>query len=149
MSQYTQPRQVRLIKCAILSPGLYQRAQSAEDAKILQSYGFDITPYVQKIDMFESIFSNTLSGSITLLEDVGFVEYLPLVGVESLAIQFSIDTVGQETRTFSHVFRIVKVGEVAYPRHQWRLYTLTLASFEFVMAKNPFRKAILRKLNHL
>lgn len=129
----TQPRQVRLIKCAILSPGL-ERLATGEAAGVLKNYGFDIIPYVQKIDIYESIFSNTLSGSITLLEDVGFIEYLPLVGVETLAVVFSVDTPSGFEYTFQRTFRIVKVGNVTYPRQEWRLYTLKLATNEFVQS---------------
>src|ERR1051326_216086 len=87
----TFPRQVRVLKCAIITPGLSQfRAGTSDDASALQ-YGLNLLPFVQKIDIYESIFDNTLSGSITLLENVGLTEYLPIVGVEQLVIAFQVD----------------------------------------------------------
>lgn len=128
----TLPRQVRLLKCAILSPGLEQRGSTASDKDTLKNYGFDVTPYVQKIDIFENIFDNTLSGTLTLLESVGLVEYLPIVGVETLAIAFSVEDSNGQSRTFARSFRICKVGDVQFPRHDWRLYTLKFVTNEFI-----------------
>lgn len=127
----TAPRQVRLVKCAILSPGLAERAGNASDRTQLEQYGFDIMPYIQKIDLYEGIFENTISGTVTLVENVGLPEYLPIVGVETVAIIFQVDS-GSTTRTFSHAFRVVALKDQAFPRHDFRMYTLQLATQEFV-----------------
>lgn len=129
----TSGRQVRLLRCSILSPGLEQRASNASDRDVLKNYGFDVMPYVQKIDIYESIFDNTLSGSITLLENVGLTEYLPLVGVEVLALIFEIDT-GTGPKVFARTFRIVTLKHQSFPRHDFRLYTLQLVTHEFVQS---------------
>ena len=133
---FTLPRQVRIIKCAILSPGLSQRASGADDRARLDQYGFDIIPFVQGIDLYESIFDNTISGTITLIENIGLPEYIPIVGVEVVVIAFAIDAKNDDgtdaSRTFTHAFRITKVGDQTYPRHDYRLYTLHLATHEFV-----------------
>jgi hypothetical protein len=127
----TTGRQVRLLRCSILSPGLELRATNSGDRDVLKNYGFDVLPYVQKIDLYESIFDNTMSGSITLLENVGLTEYLPLVGVEVLALIFEIDT-ADGVKSFARTFRIVSLKHQAFPRHDFRLYTLQLATHEFV-----------------
>lgn len=129
----TQPRQVRLIKCAILSPGLELRAQNPTDRTTLKQYGLDISPFVQKIDIYESIFDNTLSGSLTVLENIGLSEYVPLVGVETFALTFEIDSAQDgTTRRFSRAFRVVGIKDQSFPRHDWRLYTILLVTHEFV-----------------
>lgn len=128
MSNTTAARQVRLIKCAIMSPGLAERATNDEDKQHLATYGFDILPFVQRIDIYESIFDNTLSGSILLLEDIGLIDYIPIVGVETIVVSFEID--GREP--FTHAFRITKAGKQTFPRHYFRLYQLDFASIEFV-----------------
>lgn len=130
----TQPRQVRLLKCAIASPGLDQRAGSAEDAATLRTYGFDIMAYVQKIDIYENIFDNTISGSITLLENIGLIEYLPIIGVESVVVAFSVENENGDPKTFTRAFRVSKVSDIAYPRHDYRLYTLNLVTNEYVLS---------------
>jgi hypothetical protein len=131
MAIETTGRQVRLIRCSILSPGLELRAGNTADRDILRNFGFDILPYVQRLDLYESIFDNTLSGSISLLENVGLTEYLPLVGVEVLAIVFEIDTAAG-VQTFARTFRIVSLKNQAFPRHDFRMYTLNLVTHEFV-----------------
>jgi hypothetical protein len=130
----TQPRQVRLLKCAIMSPGLEKRAGSGADAATLRTYGFDLTAYVQKIDIYENIFDNTISGSVTLLENIGLIEYIPIVGVESVMVAFSVENSSGEAKTFTRAFRVSKVSDIAYPRHDYRLYTLKLVTHEYVMS---------------
>jgi hypothetical protein len=123
----TSPRQVRLVRCTILSPALNGASEQ------LRTIGFDISPYVQQIDIYESIFDNTLSGKIVVLENVGLTEYLPLVGVEVFSLVFEIDdpTTG-DTQQFARAFRIVSVKDQSFPRHDFRLYTIHLVTDEFV-----------------
>jgi hypothetical protein len=131
MSQLTAPRQVRLLKCALLTPGLSARG-TGDDVSLLQDYGFNIMPYIQRIDVFEGIFDNTISGSITLLENIGLVEYLPIVGVETLIVSFSVDGEDGTVKTFQRAFRITKVHKGTYPKHEWRLFTMEFVTNEFV-----------------
>lgn len=127
----TAPRQVRLVKCAIFSPNLSSRATSKEDQSILQTYGFDLMPYIQKIDLYENITDNTISGAITMVENVGLAEYIPIVGVETVALAFQIDSHGT-VKEFKHAFRVVALKDQAFPRHDYRMYTLQLVTPEFV-----------------
>lgn len=127
----TIPRQVRLIKCALRSPGLALRASNDDDVALLQNYGFDLMPFIQKIEIYESIFDNTISGTINLLENVGLPEYLPIVGVETISVIFEVDA-GDTTKQFKHVFRVIGLKDQAYPRHDARMYTLMLATHEYV-----------------
>lgn len=138
------PRQVRLLKCALLSPGLYLRAKTEQDRDTLKNYGFDLSPFIQKIDLYESIFDNTISASLNLLENIGLPEYLPIVGVETIAIVFEIDTVSGPKR-FSHSFRVVGIKDLAYPRHDFRMYTLILTTNEFVLSASKRICRVFRK----
>jgi hypothetical protein len=134
MSIKTTARQARMVKCAILSPGLEQRGPSTIQSDALKTYGFDILPYVLQIDLYESIFDNTISGTIEILENIGLSEYLPIVGVEVVAIIFEIDDPSSDTKTrrFVRAFRVVGLINQSYPRHDYRQYTLKLATHEFV-----------------
>lgn len=132
----TFSRQVRLLQCSLFSPGLDQRATNADDQKTLKDAGFDISPFIQKIDLYESIFENTISGSITLLESVGLPEMLPIVGVETIVLKFQIDT-GEDTstngvETFAMIFRVSGLKHQTFPRHDFRLYTLQIVTPTFV-----------------
>lgn len=147
MSDYTLPRQVRLNACAIQSPGLELRVP-AVDRQRIRDYGIDILPYVQKIDLYESIFDNTISASITLLENRGLVEYIPIVGVEQVFLSFSVNApfLTGGAQTFSRVFRVIKVAGQSYPKHDYRLYTLNLATPEFITSlSSRISRAFLNK----
>jgi hypothetical protein len=131
----TTARQVRLLQCAITSPGLALRAANAVDAATLDA-GFDLLPYVQQIDIYESIFENTISGCLTLLEDIGLTEYLPIVGVEIVLLSFQIDhpDPSQLPLTFTRVFRVIGITNQSFPKNNFRLYQLQLATQEFVLS---------------
>ncbi len=129
----TIPRQVNIVKCALLSPNLVQRAGTAGDRDLLLNWGFDLLPYVQRIDLYESIFDNTISGSLLMYENLGLPEYLPIVGAEFVDIAFTIDS-GMTTgpQNFRCLFRVVSMKDQAFPKHDFRLYTLNLATPAFV-----------------
>jgi hypothetical protein len=127
----TIPRQVNIIKCAVLSPSLPHRATNADDRELLKVWGYDILPYVQRIDLYESIFDNTISGSLLLYENIGLPEYLPIVGSEFIDLAFSIDS-GSGPQNFRCLFRVVSLKDQGFPRHDFRAYTLNLATPEFV-----------------
>ena len=130
----TWPGQVRIVRCSIYSPGLELRAQNSSDAAQLQNFGFDVSQYVQQIDVYESIWDNTISASVLLLENVGLTEYLPLIGVEYFSLAFEIDADDGTTRRFARAFRIVGLKDQSFPRHDWRLYTLVLVTNEFTQS---------------
>jgi hypothetical protein len=145
----TFPRQVRLTRCSIVYPGIELRATNSADADLLQTFGFDITPFIQRIDIYESVFDNTLSGSVTLLENMALSEYLPLVGVEVLILGFAIDTLDQQQQApkeFLHAFRIVKLHDQTFPRFDTRLYTLELVTHEFM---NSLSSRISRRFSNM
>jgi hypothetical protein len=108
------------------------RATNSADATALQRTGVSLRTYLQEFVIFESIFDNTVSGHITLLENVGLLEHLPIVGVEWLWLGFSVTDEHGEEQEFSRAFRVVRVRDVAYPRHGFRQYTLDLVTHEFV-----------------
>lgn len=131
MANYTLPRQTRILYCTLYTPGLETRAANAAYAAAL-SQGVDIVPYIQQINIFESIFDNTLSGTVLLYENVGLAEHLPIVGVEVLHFGFAItDGQGQE-HVFERAFRVVGLRDVSYPKENFRTYTLDLATHEYV-----------------
>lgn len=129
----TIPRQIRIAKCALMSPALPHLATNDADRALLLNWGFDLLPYVQRIDLYESIFDNTISGSILMYENVGLPEYLPIVGSEFVDLAFTIDSgVTPEPQNFRCIFRIVSLKDQGFPKNDYRLYTLNLATPEFV-----------------
>lgn len=133
MSDYTLPRQVRVNSCYLYSPGMELRVPLAQQQAVRER-GINIFPYIQKIDLYESIFDNTLSGAITLMENEGLVEFIPIVGVERVFLSFSVYApyLKNGAQTFGREFQVTKVSGLSYPKHDYRLYTLNLATPEFV-----------------
>lgn len=127
----TEPRQVRITSCRIQSPGLENRVFGGA-MKEAAKQGVEVSSFLQQVDIYESIFDNTISGSITLLENIGLIEIIPIIGVEYLWFSFEVDTQNGEKREFSRQFRITKVRDVSYPRHDYRAFTLDLSTHEFV-----------------
>ena len=129
-SPETAPRQVKLRRCSIWSPTLWLRGVDDPTKARLKTSGQDISASIVSLDIYESIFQNTLSGTVRLKETDGYPEYFPLVGTEYLFVEFVIDYLGDE-RVFSRDFRIRKIGDQSFPQREERLYTLELVSPEF------------------
>jgi hypothetical protein len=125
----TSPRQVKLRRCSILSPTLHLRAPVAQRAQI-QQQGIDISRSVVSIDIYESIFQNTIAGSIQIRETHGYPEYFPLTGAEFVLLEFVTDYLGKE-QTFKRLFRIRRVGDATFPKNEERVYTIDLVTPEF------------------
>lgn len=71
---------------------------------------FDIRNMYAMIEIFEDIFGNTLSGSITILDTLNLAEKLPIIGQEKLKIQFkSAAYVGTQGRS-TFEFDVYSVG---------------------------------------
>ena len=124
------PRQVKLRRCAIWSPTLHLRGADATAQEDLLAHGQDISASVVSLDIYESIFQNTITGTVRLKETHGYPEYFPLVGTEFLFIEFVIDYLGEE-RIFNRVFRIRKIGDQSFPKNEEREYTINLVTPEF------------------
>jgi hypothetical protein len=129
-SPLTSPRQVKLRRCVIWSPTLHLRGVDAAAQAHLLAHGQDISASVVSLDIYESIFQNTLSGTVRLKETHGYLEYFPLVGTEYLIVEFVIDYLGEEN-IFKRTFRIRKIGDQSFPKNEERDYTINLVTPEF------------------
>ena len=89
----TTPRQVKLKQCLIFSPSFAGRSINGSNP---EEQGVDITASVLGINIYESIFDNTISGQVEIRETSAFPELFPFVGVEVLFLRFSVDYLGEE-----------------------------------------------------
>lgn len=126
----TSPRQVKLTKCRIFSPTLHLQAPAGEQQRVKEE-GVDIIPYVKSLDIFESIFQNTISGRIDIQETHGLPEYLPLTGTEYVDVEFMIDYLGEE-RVFRRVFYLRRIINQSFPRNERRVYSIELVTPEYL-----------------
>ena len=119
------PRKVRLIECFLYSINNVQ-AQA----------GIDLRSVISSIDIYESIFDNTISARLILQESVALVELLPIVGAEFVRIAFEIDYdfgQGQEQRqSYTRIVRVQRLCEQIFPEHEVRNYVLELITPEFM-----------------
>jgi len=126
----TAPRQVKLVQCSILSPTLEDRAVTAVQAEKFRTAGIDIRPAVSSVNIYESIFDNTISATIDMEESDAYPELFPLVGQEFVRLVFTVDYLG-EVREFARTFRIRRLGDQSFPSDAKRSYTLDLVTPEF------------------
>jgi hypothetical protein len=122
------PRQVRLLACVAYSPGMEQRSPQGT----VPIKGLDISNYIVNIDLYESVFDDTVSGSLTLSDTVGLPEYLPFVGVEYILIAFSVDQGDETPKEFRRIFRVVGLRDQEFTKNEERMFTVDIATSEFV-----------------
>lgn len=134
MIELTSPRQVRFKRCTINAPGLHLRVPDPVQRELVKTTGLDLTPYVQRVEIFESIFQNTITATIVFLEDIALVEFIPIVGIESVLIEFSVEDDKGKEQEYRRIFRVTKIHDMSYPRDGWRLFTMELATHEFVQS---------------
>ena len=125
----TAPRQVKLVQCSILSPTLEHRAVTTAQAERFREAGIDIRNAISSVNIYESIFDNTISATIEMEESDAYPEYFPLVGQEFVRLVFSVDYLG-EVREFARTFRIRRLGDQSFPADAKRIYTLALVTPE-------------------
>jgi hypothetical protein len=85
---------------------------------------------VVSVNIYESIFDNTISATIDIEESSAYPELFPLVGQEFVRLVFSVDYLG-EVREFGRTFRIRRLGDQSFPADAKRTYTLDLVTPEF------------------
>jgi predicted metallopeptidase len=118
-------RQVQLIACRIFSHNIAALGKSL-------SNGIDISASVQRVDLYESLFQNTISGNLVVTENIGFVELLPLVGIETLYLAFSITDDSGKSKTYARTFRITKVHDQTFIKYDNRTYVIEFVTTEFM-----------------
>lgn len=132
MVTQTNPRQINLRAARLWTPSLATRSANT----LIQQIGIDVLPNIMVIDIYESIFQNTITAEVQFRETTGFSEYLPLVGTEALTLSFAIDapTLGEDEKVFTRTFRIFRVRDQTYERNEIRSFTLDLVTPEFFVS---------------
>lgn len=106
----------------------------------------DVTRMLVQINIFEDLYSNTLTGSITLIDAVNLIGAFPFVGLEQVTIVFKTPGFGQRNAT-EVVFDIYQIsdrntGSAVEGTDVTQVYTMQLVSKAFVRnQKSRVRKA--------
>ena len=93
----------------------------------------DIRTQMLGLTIFEDIFAPVLQGEITLLDNIGLFDHMPISGNEKLTVQFysyGYSPDNDNTNFIWRTFDILNVSNVSYPNDYSKKYTLVFASPE-------------------
>lgn len=101
---------------------------------LISNFGIDITNLMEELNIFDSIFSTSVSGNIIIRDSIGLIEKMPLAGNETLNISLiKPGTDGSEK--FNKVFKIYKLSERKSITSLSEVYTLHFCSFSQVFSE--------------
>lgn len=118
----------------IKSAGDYQLI----DVKIGSAKGtiFDVYNFVIDINIYEDMFSPTMSGNITLNDAQDLVNLMPMIGEEKLLITFKTPSIDDKDGLYEQEFYIYKMTDRQYTAERAVSYKLHFVSFETVRDLN-------------
>ena len=95
---------------------------------LISKDGIDITNLMEELNIFDSIFTTSVSGNIIIRDSIGLIEKLPLAGNETLNVTLiKPGTDGEEK--FEKVFKIYKLSDRKPTTNLSEVYTLHFCSF--------------------
>jgi len=108
------------------------------DVKIGSARGeiYDVFNFVVDINIFEDIYSPTMSGNLTLNDAQDLINLLPMIGEEKLLISFQTAGTSDDDGLFEQEFYIYKMTDRKYTAERAIQYTLHFVSFETVRDVN-------------
>lgn len=91
----------------------------------------DIKPLLMELNIYESIFTPNISGSLTIVDSANHLQNVPFKGQEELEFKFGIPGKDNEMIDFTkHRVRITKVSNVVRTQERQQVYTLNFTSRE-------------------
>lgn len=93
----------------------------------------DISTQLVNLVLFEDIFSPVLNGEITVADNIGLFDHLPISGNETLTVKFysyGYSTQNTPVNFIHRTFDILKVTDITLPTDYMKKYTLSFASPE-------------------
>lgn len=108
------------------------------DVKIGSARGLivDVYNFVLDINVYEDMFSPTLSGNITLNDAQDLVNLMPFIGEEKLLLTFKTPSMSDKAALVEQAFYIYKMTDRKYSAERSVQYTLHFISFEGVRDLN-------------
>jgi hypothetical protein len=108
------------------------------DVKIGSSRGIiiDVFNFVVDINIFEDIYSPTISGNLTLNDAQDLVNLMPFIGEEKLLLTFKTPAMEDSQGLIEQAFYIYKMTDREYSAERSVKYTLHFVSFEAVRDLN-------------
>jgi len=100
----------------------------------LNSTELSITPLLIGIDLYESLFQNALSGSLSLRDTANIISTFPICGYETLTFEFSCET-ADGMDWFSVSFRVYAIKNIIEMTGGGKTYSLEFISEEYIANK--------------
>lgn len=95
---------------------------------LISKDGIDITNLMEELNIFDSIFTTSVSGNIIIRDSIGLIEKLPLAGNETLNVTL-IKPGTDNDEKFQKVFKIYKLSDRKPTTNLSEIYTLHFCSF--------------------
>lgn len=107
---------------------------------ILENYAGDkrqdISELMITLDIFESIYTNTITGTITIKDSNELIQFFPIIGREYISIDAILPGLEENKNwTLSH-FRVYKVSDRVLNSDKVQTYTLWFTSEETIVNSN-------------
>jgi hypothetical protein len=108
------------------------------DVKVGSARGLivDVYNFVLDINIYEDMFSPTISGNITLNDAQDLINLMPFIGEEKLLVTFKTPSMTDKAALVEQAFYIYKMTERKYTAERAIQYTLHFISFEGVRDLN-------------
>lgn len=87
----------------------------------------DLTSMMIEVDVYEDIFSNTMSASVTVAENFNLIHNFPIVGEELIEMEFKTPSIDKK---LSKMFFVYKIGRRIIDGNSKHVYLLNLISIE-------------------
>ena len=94
----------------------------------------NLMPFLLELNLFEDIYSSTISGEILVQDAMGLISSYMLNGTEFLQVQLQKTT--QDSQFYSRNFRVYKVGKrVIGDNNDYEVFSLNFCSEEFLLSE--------------
>lgn len=90
----------------------------------------EISEYISSFDLYESIYTNTLTGTIDILDTMDMVQKLPIIGAEILNFEFNIP--GIDTPWIMEDLQVYKISDRKIINDKVQQYKLWFTSRESI-----------------
>ena len=96
--------------------------------------GIDLSTFMIELNLFEDIYSSTISGEVVLQDSLGLISNYLLNGTEFIQVQLQKTT--QDAKYISRNYRVYKIGKRAISdSNQYEVYVINFCSEEFLLSE--------------
>ena len=100
----------------------------------LQNGGVDLLTFMIELNLFEDIYSSTISGEVVLQDSLGLISKYLLNGTEFIQVQ--LQKTSNDSKYISRNYRVYKISKRAISdSNQYEVYVLNFCSEEFLLAE--------------